>query len=285
MVAGAVAERLRPRPRWAARWSADPRHAQIAVLSGLVAWGAFALQFGARPACALAIGATAIAVEFLGTRWCGRRFDPRSPCISALSLVLLLRADGWVWGAVAAGIAVGSKFVIRRGGKHLFNPTNLALVVLLLATDRVWVSSGQWGSGALLAAALVAAACWVLPRARGDVTLAFVTFWAGALVGRALWLGDPLAIARHQLADGGLLLFAGFMISDPRTIPDTRPGRIAFAAAVAALAYWLRFARHEPDALLYALAVCALAVPWIDRLVPGRRFEWPAMPRTLVPGP
>ncbi len=255
----------------------DPRHAQIAVLSGLAIWGALALDFGTDTLTALAVVLTALATEWVGSRFRGRRFDPRSPLISALSLVLLLRADAWWLGPVAAVLAVGSKFAIQRDGKHVFNPTNIALVALLLLTDRVWISPGQWGGGALLAAALVGAACWVLPRARGDVTLAFITFWGGALVARAVWLGDPLTIPMHQLQNGGLLLFAGFMISDPKTLPDTRAGRILFAALVAALAYWLRFAHYEPDALLYALAASAVFVPAIDRALPGRRFQWPGV--------
>jgi len=252
----------------------DARHAQIAVLASLVALGLLALDFQISPAAAGVTLAAALATQLVAARLTRAAFDARSALISGLSLVLLLRSDALGWHALAALLAIGSKFVLRVRGKHFMNPTNFALVALLLATDRVWISPGQWGSGPLLAAALVAGACWVLPRARGDVTLAFLGAWCALLFGRALWLGDPLAIPLHQLESGALLLFAGFMISDPRSLPDARAARIAFALAVAALAYALRFRLFEPNALLFALAALSPATPLIDHLLPGTRFAW-----------
>ena len=257
----------------------DPRYAQITVLVALAGWGLWALDFEVRGGLAATLVGTALALQWLANRARGEAFDPRSALISALSLVLLLRTDSLAIGAAAATLAIGSKFLVRVRGKHVFNPTNGALVALLLVTEGAWVSSGQWGSGPILAAALVAAAGWVLRSARADVTVAFVVSWCALLFGRALWLGDPLAIPLHQLSSGALLLFAGFMISDPRTLPDSRAGRIAFAVAVAALGYLGRFHFYEPNALLYALAACAPAVPLIDRFLPGLRFSWRPEPK------
>ena len=244
------------------------------MLAALAVWGLLALDFEVRPVSAAVLVAVALLTQWFGSRTTGSAFDPRSALISALSLVLLLRTDSLALAAGAALLAVGSKFAIRVGGKHVFNPTNLSLVVLLLASDRVWVSAGQWGSGPIAAAAFVAAAGWVLRSARGDVAVAFVAAWGGLLFGRALWLGDPLAIPLHQLSNGALLLFAGFMISDPRTLPDSRRGRIAFALTVAGLGYVGRFVFYEPNALLFALAASAPLTPFLDRVLPGRRFEW-----------
>ena len=252
----------------------DPRLAQIAVLTSLALWGAVGLDFEIDPALSGLIVAVALGVQWAGQRIAGQRFDPRSALISGLSLVLLLRTETIWIGVLAAVLAVGSKFILRARGRHVFNPTNFALVVLLLATEAAWVSAGRWGSGPIAAAAFVGAASWVLGRARGDVTVAFMAFWSALLFGRALWLGDPLAIPMHQLQSGALLLFAGFMISDPRTIPDARAGRIVFAAAVALGGYVGRFVFYEPNALLFALVGCAPLVPLLDRGFPGERFEW-----------
>lgn len=258
----------------------DPRGAQIAVLSGLVAWGSLALEFGFSWERALATIGSALAVQALGNAWRGERFEARSALISALSLILLLRSSEVAFCAAAAAIAVGSKFVFRVRGRHVFNPTNIAIVALLLLTDQVWISSGQWGSDALAVAALVAAAFWVLPRVRGDLTIAFVSIWCALLFGRAWWLGDPLAIPLHQLSSGTLFVFAAFMLSDPRTIPNARAGRIIFAGIVALSGYVGRFVFFEPDALLYSLAGSALLVPLIDRWLPGSKFRWPGASRT-----
>ena len=257
-----------------ARTMRDPRYAQITVLTSLALWGAFILDFGLEASRILLILGTALGVQAFGNAARGERIDPRSALISGLSLVLLLRASDPLWGIAAALIAVGSKFLIRARGRHVFNPTNLALVVLLVLTDSVWVSSGQWGSGAVAVAACVAAACWVLPSVRGDVTIAFMTVWCALLFGRAIWLGDPLAIPLHQLSSGTLFVFAAFMLSDPRTIPNSRPGRILFASIVALAGYVGRFEYFEPNALLFSLAGAALLVPVIDGLLPGEEFRW-----------
>ena len=85
-------------------------------------------------------------------------------------------------------VAVGSKFLIRVRDKHVFNPTNLAIVAMMLATDGVWVSGGQWGSQAALAFFLACAGLMVVTRAaRADVTIAFMAAWAGLLVARSIW--------------------------------------------------------------------------------------------------
>src|SRR5215475_10259899 len=99
------------------------------------------LDFGARPLnSALAI-ATALATQALCSwRFKLPSFDPRSPLITGLSLSLLLRADEpWIH-ALAAVIAIGSKFVLRIDGKHIFNPAGFAIVVLLFTTGGVWIS-------------------------------------------------------------------------------------------------------------------------------------------------
>src|SRR5207247_1579437 len=69
--------------------------------------------------------------------------------------------------------------------------------------------------------------------ARADVTYAFIAFYAALVFGRSIYLGEPLTIPLHRLESGALLLFTFFMISDPKTTPDSRAGRLLFAALVA----------------------------------------------------
>jgi len=180
---------------------------------------------------------------------------------------------------LAAVVAVASKFTLRVRGKHVFNPTNFALVAMMLVTGSVWVSPGQWGSGLVFAFLLASAGGLVVNRAaRADVTLAFLASWASLLVARSLWLGEPLAIPLHRLENGALVLFAFFMISDPRTTPDSRAGRLLFAALVALAAYAVQFTLFRTNGLLWSLAVCSLIVPLIDWLLPGRRYQWRSSP-------
>jgi len=66
------------------------------------------------------------------------------------------------------------------------------------------------------------------------------------------------------------------MISDPRTTPDSRAGRIVFACLVAAGTALVQFVLFRTNGLLWSLAACSLFVPVLDRWLPGRGFEWSA---------
>lgn len=261
----------------------DPRIYQILVLSGLLAYGWVRLGFDLPLAHATAILSTVLLTQYVCTRlWRLPAFDPRSALISGLSLCLLLRTNFLALVVFAAVVAVASKFVLRFRGKHLFNPTNLALVVVLIVSDRGWVSAGQWGSAAFLGFLIACLGGFVVNRAlRSDVTVAFLASYAGLLFARALWLGDPVAIPLHQLRSGALLIFSFFMISDPKTTPDSRAGRILFGLLVALGAYYITFRLFSTNGLLWSLAAFSILVPLIDWLLPGPRYSWSA-PRPAV---
>src|SRR5438874_9265828 len=230
--------------RWLPReFFSDARHYQIAALTALVIFNIGWIDFGARPLnCMLAVG-SALATEAISAWWFGLpSIDLRSPLITGLSLSLLLRADGASLHAVAGVIAIASKFVFRIDGKHIWNPAGFAIVVLLFASNDVWISPGAWGTAVWFTALLAFFAILVLQASRrSDMALFFLGSHAALLFARAFWLGDPLAIPLHQLQSGSLLIFSFFMISDPRTSPDSRFGRFLFAASVALLAHYVSF--------------------------------------------
>ena len=111
---------------------------------------------------------------------------------------------------------------------------------------------------------------------RSDVAIFFLGSHAALLVARALWLGDPLIIPLHQLQSGSLLIFSFFMISDPRTTPDSRLGRFIFAAAVAASGHWLAFFMQMRPALYVALVALSPFILLLDKILPAERFSWTA---------
>ena len=254
----------------------DPRHYQIAVLAALLAYGLTRLDFEVGGAQAAAMLTTALLTQFLCTRGLPATpaFDPRSALISGLSLCLLLRTNSFELAVVAAVVTVASKFVIRIDGQHLFNPTNFGIVVMLL-TGHAWVSPGQWGNVAFFALLMACLGSLVVTRAaRSDITLSFLVFYMGLIFGRSLWLGEPMSIPIHRLQSGALLLFSFFMISDPRTTPRSRLGRMLFALLVACGAWYVQFRLFRTNGLLWSLAACSFTVPLINRLLPGRRYEW-----------
>jgi Na+-transporting NADH:ubiquinone oxidoreductase subunit NqrB len=255
----------------------DPRYYQIAALTLLFAYGLVWLHFDLHSSQVLVILPTVLLTQYLCSRlWRVRPFDPRSALISGLSLCLLLRTNSIPLLAVAALLAIASKFVLRFRGKHLFNPTNFGIVLLMLLTHgAVWVSPGQLGNFAFFAFLTVCLGGLVVNRAsRADVTVAFLACWLALIFGRSLWLGEPPTIPLHRLQNGSLLIFAFFMISDPKTTPNSRPGRIVFALLVALGGAYVQFKLFRTNGLLWSLAACSLLVPLIDWLMPADRYEW-----------
>ncbi len=253
----------------------DPRLYQIAALSLLLLYGITHLGFDVTPArVALLIG-TALATQAIASRLARLRFDPKSALISALSLCLLLRSNSpWLLMAGAV-IAVASKFLIRIRGKHVFNPTDGAIAALLLLTNAVWVSPGQWGNVTFFAFLITCLGGLVVNRAaRSDVTYAFILFYLALMFGRSLYLGEPMTIPIHRLENGALLLFTFFMISDPKTTPDTRAGRILFAGIVAFGAWYIQFRLFRTNGPIWSLALCSLFVPIIDLVLRGSCYSW-----------
>jgi Na+-transporting NADH:ubiquinone oxidoreductase subunit NqrB len=260
-------------------WGSDARHFQIVALSSLLIINFTWIDFGARPAYSALAIASALVTQIACSRLSGLpKIDLRSALITGLSLSLLLRAEEPWLLAIAGVIAVSSKFILRIDGKHVWNPAGFAIVVLLLTTKGVWISPGQWGASIWFGALLAFFAIWVLHASRrSDIALFFLGSHAALLLARAFWLGDPLAIPLHQLQSGSLLIFAFFMISDPRTAPDSRLGRFAFAVLVSAFAHYLAFFMQMRPALYLALIALSPLTLLFDKLMPAKRFEWSAI--------
>lgn len=265
--------------QWGRAVMRDPRHYQIAVLSSLILIGLFAYGFRLPWWHVVACVGSTLTTQALADRFiAGRPFDPRSPLISALSLTLLLRTGSVSLSILAGILAVGSKYVLRWRGKHIFNPANFGLVIVSLLFTSAWISPGQWGAAPIFALLLLGLGGIVTGKAkRWDVSLALLGSYAALLFGRAIWLGDPLAIPLHQLQSGALLIFAFFMISDPKTTPDARVGRLLFAALVATVGFSIQFVLHNSAGIILALILCAPLVPLIDHLFKDRRYAWPTL--------
>ncbi len=267
-------------PRTNAPALKDPRWFQIIALSALLAMGASMRAFAISPVDVITIFTVSLALQWAMSMIFAIRFDPKSALITSLSLTLLLRAEGVIPLAAAAGVAIGSKFMIRFRGKHVFNPANIGIVTVTLLSADAWTTPGQWGTALWLAALIAGAGCFVCHRAaRLDVPLIFLGAFAALLFARAIWLGDPLSIPMLRLQNGALILFAFFMISDPKTTPDGRGPRAVFAIATALIAYILTYQFYMPDAIFYALAIVCAVRPLIELFDDAAPYQWGDRPK------
>jgi len=148
------------------------------------------------------------------------------------------------WIAVAGLLAALSKYLIAWRGRHLLNPAAAGAFGTYLVqqiagpdpSDRLGAS--WWIASADLLPWVAVAAFLVLWRTRRlDVGLLFVAI-AGVLVVLGLHhFGQSYgAAARTALETSPLLFFAGFMLSEPLTLPPRR-GQQRIVALVMAVVY------------------------------------------------
>lgn len=209
-----------------------------------------------------------------------------SAIISSLGLCLILKTNDWYIAAFASFLAISSKYLIRYKGKHIFNPSALAIAVCILLTGKAWLNTGQWGTNTVLIFAAITFGCIIVTKVQKlDTSLAFLFCFAGLLFCRQiLFLGWPMDFFLQSVSTGSLLLFSFFMISDPKTIPDHRIARIVWAAGIGAIAfYWANF-RFVNGAPVFALVAAQPLVPILDSLFRAKRFEWLPAEMYAIPG-
>lgn len=258
-------------------WFKDARWFQIIFLSFFLVLGLWTRDWTLHPLLiAIAIGTCYL---------CQALFEclspvPRppvslSPLITALGLSLLLRTDHPSTMLLAAGVAISSKFLIRIQDKHVFNPANFGIVVALTLTPDAWVSPGQWGENGWYALLFLGTGGLVLQKVgRWDTTAAFLGAYATLEAIRNVWLGWTWDVWMHRLMSGSLLLFALFMITDPRSIPNARISRLIWAISIALLTFVLKNYFFISTAMFWSLFVLTPLTVLLDRLFPAERFSW-----------
>ena len=145
----------------------------------------------------------------------------------------------------------------------------------MLLTGHVWVSPGQWGNVAFFALLMACLGGLVVTRAaRSDVTLSFIVFYMALVFGRSLWLGEPMSDSDPSPAERSPA--ALLVLHDLGSEDDTRVavGTDPVCALVACGAWYVQFRLFRTNGLLWSLAACSITVPLINRLLPGRRYEW-----------
>lgn len=254
----------------------DPRYFQLLVQASLLIWGIAFLDFVMPIPHVFAAFVTGIGTQLVFTRYLNLPANLLSTFNSTLSILLLLHASSWAWMALASFIAISSKFLIRFKNKHIFNPSNIGIVAVLLITPSAWAAPGQWGQAMWLTLLLAGLGLiFLIGFTRMLTSFSFLVTFVAFTFLRAFWLGDPLPIPLHQLQNGAVLIFTFFMLSDPMTTPDNKTGRILFGAWVGILSWVLQYGFYIPNAFLYALAASMPLVLILNRRYHGQTYLWP----------
>jgi len=199
----------------------------------------------------------------------------KSAIITSLGLSLLLRADHYTTMVLAGFLAILSKFLFQVEGKHFFNPANFGIMAALILTSDAWVSPGQWGDDGWYALLFAGTGGMVLKRVgRWDTTAAFLGVYTLLEALRNIWLGWTWDVFCHRLMSGSLLLFALFMLTDPRSIPNARSSRLLWAGCIAVLTFILRNYFFVSTAVFWALFALSPLSVLFDFLWSAPRFSW-----------
>jgi Na+-transporting NADH:ubiquinone oxidoreductase subunit NqrB len=243
----------------------------------------------------LLVALTACVVTELMLSWFvrGRVANLQSAYISGISMSLLTKPQGgFLWPfAIGGFLAIASKYVLTYRNRHLWNPTNFAISVLLLvAPNRVSILSHQWGNEVVTNAIIWIFGLVIVTRVRAlHVSLAYVSGFLALAGARSLLLHQPLLPEIAPLTGPMYQLFVFFMVTDPRTTVASRRGRIVVALLVAVCEAGIRTAADfhvpMPTAFSAAPAILALAIvgpiaKWLDlrRAAPERPAAVPAGP-------
>ena len=220
----------------------------------------------------VAVG-TACAVEMILAFALSRQIlVPISAYITGLSVGILLESYDWRVFAVASTWGILSKYLLRSGDRHFFNPSNLAIVasIVLMHGVATVAPGSQWGGDFRIAILILALGLLMMKRVgRLDLVLA----WLGGYV--------VMSLIRVALGQGGLVfalgpmtgaeftLFTFSMLPDPKTNPSTRQERIVWGLLIAALDGALRFFEVRYSMFFALFTFCAL-LPLL-RVVAGWR--------------
>lgn len=229
----------------------------------------------------IAIG-TSIGTELLLSRFARGTFSPiQSAYISGTSMSILTQTQqGVLWPfALGAAISITSKYALTYRGRHLWNPTNFGISILvLLAPGSVSVLSQQWGNAVPTLAVIWVVGLLVATRARIlHVSLAYVAAFFAFAALRAALAGESYLLEMAPITGPMYQLFVFFMITDPATTVRSKRGRILVAVLIAAVECairmpevfsWIPLGEH----LLKAPPIFALAIVGpIAKLIDLRR--------------
>ena len=213
---------------------------------------------------------TAFASEMvLGRITYGKWPYAASAYITGISVGILLRSP-FLWPyALCAFISIASKYVLRFRGRHLWNPSNLGVsLVLFLAPETVSLLSVQWGNVVapmvviwLLGSVIV----WRVGRFYLSATYV-ASFLLFSLV-RAAVTGIPWVAAVAPITGPMYQLFIFFMVTDPKVTvrPMWAQCLVVFIVAFVELILRLNEVVYAPFYALCFVGPSALLVEmWLD---------------------
>ena len=213
---------------------------------------------------------TAVATEMVLGRVFFRKFPhPASAYITGISVGILVRSPAFWPYTLCAAISIMSKYVLRVKGRHIWNPSNFGISVLLfLAPEAVATLSIQWGNYLLPMVVIWILGSVIISRARRfNITATYVVSFIAFAFMRSWITGSPWQSEVAPLTGPMYQLFIFFMITDPKTTVKSKTGQcvVAFLVALAEMVMRMRQIVYAPFYALFIVGPIALLIEmWIE---------------------
>ena len=214
----------------------------------------------------LTMAATVLCELILGRFMWGKWPNLASAYISGISAGILVKSS-LLWPFVLCGlISITSKYVLRVNNRHLWNPTNLGMTVMLfLAPQYVASLSVQAGNNGWAVATI-----WVLggmimyKLGRFHIPFAFLLAFVPLAFLRSAVTGHPWQTELAPITSPMFQLYIFFMITDPKTTVRGRWPQVLVAVLVAAAETFFRLVFKDVHSLYHALFVVGPAANLVE---------------------
>ena len=213
---------------------------------------------------------TSIVLELvLGRIFFHKWLHPASAYITGISVGILVRSPAFWPYALCSAISITSKYVLRVKGRHIWNPSNFGIsVMLFLAAETVATLSIQWGNYLLPMLVIWALGSIIIWRLRRfDITGIYVASFIAFAFLRSWMTGSPWQSEIAPITGPMYQLFIFFMITDPKTTVRGRRGQCVVVFLVALFEMVLRLYQivYAPFYALFIVGPTAMLIEiWID---------------------
>ena len=225
----------------------------------------------------LAIVASIVTEIALSKITTGRFPHLASAYVSGISIGILVRSPEFWPYALCAVIAITSKYLIRWKGRHLWNPSNFAIaVMLIIAAETVSTLSFQWDNRVWAMAIIWALGSYIIWNLkRFHICAVYVASFVAFAAIRTLMSGGVEGFSSHfwnevaPITGPMYQLFIFFMITDPKTTVGSKKWQCIVVFFVAFAEHILRLNQniHAPYYALFTVGPIANALDiwWHER--------------------
>lgn len=221
------------------------------------------------PKTLLAIVAAILTELALGRIFFGKWLHLASAYITGISVGILIRSPAFWPFPLCSVISIASKYVLRVKGRHLWNPSNFGICVLLFLSPEIVASlTVQWGNFIWPMLVIWILGSVIIWRARRFHICAtyVISFFALAFL-RSWITGDTWQSEIAPITGPMYQLFVFFMITDPKTTVRSKTGQcvVVFLVALAEMMLRLNHVIYAPLYALFLVGPVALLVEiWLD---------------------